>query len=78
MPDIGVNTNVLGVDTHNRRDERSRKRNHPQTNVINVAEKHEECLRILQSAINIKLTNEVFFRAAKRQKKEACQCHITI
>jgi hypothetical protein len=50
-PDIGVDINVLGVDTHNRREERSRKRKHPQTNVINMAEKHEECLRILQSPI---------------------------
>jgi hypothetical protein len=42
-PDIGVNINVVGVDTHNRREERSRKRKHPQTNVINIAEKHEGC-----------------------------------
>jgi hypothetical protein len=41
----------VGVDTHNRREERSRKRKHPLTNVINIAEKHEECLRILQSPI---------------------------
>jgi hypothetical protein len=35
-PDIAVNINVLGVDTHNRREERS-------SNVINIAEKHEGC-----------------------------------
>jgi hypothetical protein len=50
-PDIGVDINVLGVDTHNRREERSRKRKHPQTNVINIAGKHEECLRILKTPI---------------------------
>jgi hypothetical protein len=53
-PDIGVDINVLGVDTHNRREERSRKRKHPQTNVINIAEKHEECLRILQYKVQYK------------------------
>jgi hypothetical protein len=35
-PDIGVD-----INTHNRREERSRKRKQPQTNVINIAEKHE-------------------------------------
>jgi hypothetical protein len=46
---------VLGVNTHNRREEKSRKRNHSQTNVINIAEYS-----------NIKLANEVLPKAKKR------------
>jgi hypothetical protein len=39
----------VSIRIPNRREERGRKRNHPQTNVINIAEKHEECLRIQSS-----------------------------